>query len=125
MPTRHGGSFSKKASTLRRLNWRRIATWPAASTPCTWKTDLAMSKPIVVIVCMARSSESWEPQQRPHPWHRCAVEEPSTASTTDTAELFDHLVGAGEKGRCDFEPKRFCGFEIDHHLKSCRLLDRK
>jgi hypothetical protein len=30
---------------------------------------LAMSKPIVVIVCMARSSESWEPQQRPHPWH--------------------------------------------------------
>jgi hypothetical protein len=33
---------------------------------------LAMSKPIVVIICMARSSESWEPQQRPHPWHRCA-----------------------------------------------------
>src|SRR5258708_37661190 len=31
-----------------------------------------MSKPIVVIVCMAGSSESWEPQQRPHPWHRCA-----------------------------------------------------
>src|ERR1700694_1471607 len=31
-----------------------------------------MSKPIVVIVCMALSSESWEPQQRPHPWHRCA-----------------------------------------------------
>jgi hypothetical protein len=24
------------------------------------ETDLAMSKPIVVIVCMARSSESWE-----------------------------------------------------------------
>jgi len=33
---------------------------------------LAISKPIVVIVCMARSSESREPQQRPHPWHRCA-----------------------------------------------------
>jgi len=33
----------------------------AASTPWTWKTDLAMSKPIVVIVCMTRSSESWEP----------------------------------------------------------------
>src|ERR1700693_578398 len=31
-----------------------------------------MSKPIVVIICMARSFESWEPQQRPHPWHRCA-----------------------------------------------------
>jgi hypothetical protein len=27
----------------------------------TWKTDLAMSNPIVVIVCMDRSSESWEP----------------------------------------------------------------
>src|SRR5258708_12098937 len=28
-----------------------------------------MSRPIVVIVCMVSSSESWEPQQRPHPWH--------------------------------------------------------
>src|SRR6478672_9157447 len=28
-----------------------------------------MSRPIVVIICMASSSESWEPQQRPHPWH--------------------------------------------------------
>src|SRR5258705_11993980 len=27
-----------------------------------------MSRPIVVIVCMVSSSESWEPQQRPHPW---------------------------------------------------------
>jgi hypothetical protein len=32
-----------------------------ASTPCTWNTDLAISKPIVVIVCMGSSSESWEP----------------------------------------------------------------
>src|SRR4029077_20962421 len=72
MPTRHDGSFSKNASTWRRFNWQRITTWPTASTPWTWKTDLAMSKPIVVIVCMARSSESREPQQRPHPWHRCA-----------------------------------------------------
>ena len=38
---------------------------------------------------------------------------------------FDHLVGASEQCRCDFEPERFCGFEIDHHLESCRLLDRK
>src|SRR5271169_1789190 len=28
-----------------------------------------MSRPIVVIVCMTSSSESWEPQQRPHSWH--------------------------------------------------------
>jgi hypothetical protein len=27
----------------------------------TWKTDLAMSKPIVVIVCMGQPSEPWEP----------------------------------------------------------------
>src|SRR5579863_9506778 len=31
-----------------------------------------MSKPIVVIVCMVGSFESWELQRRPHPWHRCA-----------------------------------------------------
>ena len=31
--------------------------------------------PIVVIVCMDSSSESWEPQQRPHPWHSVPVEE--------------------------------------------------
>ena len=24
----------------RRFNWRRITTWPTASTPWTWKTDL-------------------------------------------------------------------------------------
>src|SRR6266851_5046112 len=46
-----------------------MTSWPAVSTPCTWKTDLAMSNPIVVTVCMDSSSESWEPQQRPHPWH--------------------------------------------------------
>ena len=36
------------------------------------KDRLAMSKPIVVIVCMARSSEWWEPNSTPLPWHRCA-----------------------------------------------------
>jgi len=25
--------------SCRRFNWRRKITWPAASTPCTWKTD--------------------------------------------------------------------------------------
>src|SRR6476660_6843630 len=28
-----------------------------------------MSKPIVLIVCMDSSSESWEPQLFPQPWH--------------------------------------------------------
>ena len=46
-----------------------MTAWPSASTPWTWKTDFAMSRPIVVTVCMGSSSESWEPQQRPHPWH--------------------------------------------------------
>src|SRR5271165_5258209 len=72
MPTKHGGSCWKNARTVRRFNCRRITTWPAAPTPWTWKTDFAMSRPIVVTVCMNSSSESWEPQQRPHPWHSCA-----------------------------------------------------
>src|ERR1700733_13501037 len=33
------------------------------------KLILAMSRPIVVIVCMVSSSESWRPQQRPHQRH--------------------------------------------------------
>ena len=41
--------------------------------------------PIVVIVCMLGSSESWEPQQRPLPWRSAPVEEPSTASISDIA----------------------------------------
>src|SRR5215469_10791898 len=65
MPMRHGGSFAKKASTCRRFSWRRTTTCPAASTPCTWKTDFAMSRPIVAIVCIGSSSESWEPQGLP------------------------------------------------------------
>src|SRR6202051_2452136 len=83
MPTRHGGSFSKNSSTWRRFNWRRMTTWPAASTPCTWKTDLAISKPIVVTVCMDSSSESWEPQQPHIRGTLVPVEEPSTASKSD------------------------------------------
>jgi hypothetical protein len=34
--------------------------------PCTWKTDFAMSRPIVAIVCIGSSSESWEPQPATH-----------------------------------------------------------
>src|SRR5258705_2134411 len=46
-----------------------MTAWPAASTPWTWKTDLAISRPIVVIVCMAHSSESWKPELLPQLWH--------------------------------------------------------
>ena len=63
---RRGASFDadqawwqllKERQDGRRFNWRRMTTWPAASTPWTWKTDLAMSRPIVVTVCMDSSSD--------------------------------------------------------------------
>jgi hypothetical protein len=43
----------KERQDIATLQLRRTITCPPASTPWTWKTDLAMSKPIVVIVCMA------------------------------------------------------------------------
>src|ERR1700677_1236818 len=48
MPTRHLGSLAKNSSTRLRDNFCRKATCPAASTPCTRKTDFAISNPIVV-----------------------------------------------------------------------------
>ena len=49
MPTRQGGSLAKKASTSARPSLRRTTARPPASTPCTWKTRLARSRPTVVI----------------------------------------------------------------------------
>jgi hypothetical protein len=37
--------------------------------------------------------------------------------------LFDHLVGAGEKGGGDHEAKRLGGLEIDHQLECGRLFN--
>src|SRR6516165_12694488 len=48
MPTRHLGSLAKNSSILLRDNFCRRTTCPAASTPCTRKTDFAISNPIVV-----------------------------------------------------------------------------
>jgi hypothetical protein len=36
-------------------------TLPCVSIPWTWYTDLAISRPIVVIDCMLGSSEQWGP----------------------------------------------------------------
>jgi len=38
---------------------------------------------------------------------------------------FDHLVGAGEQRRGDFEPKRVRGAEVDHQIELGRQLDRQ
>jgi hypothetical protein len=66
-----------------RFNWRRMSTWPAASTPWTWKTDLAMSRPIVVTTCMSGSCESWGLNSTHIHGTHVPVEEPSTASKAD------------------------------------------
>ena len=48
MPTRHRGSLAKNSSTRLRDNFCRRTACPAASTPCTKKTDFEISNPIVV-----------------------------------------------------------------------------
>src|SRR4029078_3078390 len=76
---------------------------PAASTPCTWKTDFAMSRPIVATVCISSSSESWEPQRAPHlDGTLVPVEEPSTASHADSCTAAQAAVPA----RLDLGPLR-------------------
>ena len=56
-----GRSEDPRSDLDDRFNWRRMSTWPAASTPWPCKTDFAMSRPLVVTACMSSSSESWEP----------------------------------------------------------------
>src|SRR5919107_16727 len=46
-PTRQGGSLPKKSSTSARRSLRRSTTVSPAPTPWTWKTFLAMSRPIL------------------------------------------------------------------------------
>src|SRR4029077_18587932 len=55
MPTRQGGNLEKNGSICDRRSDLRTTTWPLASTPWTWKTFLAKSRPIVVI-CIADGS---------------------------------------------------------------------
>src|SRR6476620_9836135 len=57
-----------------------MTTWPAASTPCTWKTDFAMSRPIVVIVCMDAPPNRGSLNSAHIFGTHVPVEEPSTAS---------------------------------------------
>src|ERR1017187_5072869 len=84
MPTRHGGSFWKNAKTYRRFNCRRVTTCPCASMPWTWNSDLAISRPIVVIVCMLGFSKLWGLNSTHIHGTHVPVEEPSTASLADS-----------------------------------------
>src|SRR5262245_59468050 len=47
------------------------------------------------------------------------------ASRTRAARSFDHLVGASEQGRWDFEAKCFRGREVDDDLEFGRRLHRQ
>src|SRR5262245_57351276 len=66
MPMRHRGRPAKNSSILARLTRLRITTAPSPSTPCTWNTDFAISRPIVITSPMDGSPQSGS-LQRNHP----------------------------------------------------------
>src|ERR1035438_4522192 len=104
-----------------------MTTWPAASTPCTWKTDLAMSRPIVVIVCIVSSSPNRGSFNSAHiRGTHVPVEEPSTASTTEVAVAsFNHLVGTAQQRLGNSKAQHLGRLEIDDHLDFRSTLHRQ
>src|SRR5262245_501376 len=90
MPTKHGGRALKNASTADRCSFRCNTALPAASTPCSWKTRLAMSKPTVVISMADGSFSSLHSTARA--WHRCR-------QGSSTASGFAPLAWLTEPGR--------------------------
>src|SRR5262245_12154823 len=56
-----------------------MTTWPAASMPCTWNTDFAISRPIVateLTFFMLAPPNHGAHQRRPSSWRLRAGEEP-------------------------------------------------
>src|SRR5271154_1747120 len=100
MPTRHGGRASKNLSTSARRSFFLAVTWPAASTPWTWNTDLARSIPIVVVFmvdgsCSVACFNNDQPMA-----HRRRKQGPSTPSVqrqlvSDWAQIAQTQPGLG------------------------------
>lgn len=67
MPIRQDGRRWKNSSIWLRRNRRRKTARPSASTPCSWKTDLARSIASVVILSVD-GSLCWLCSQHPT-WH--------------------------------------------------------
>src|SRR5262249_26314456 len=48
----------------------------------------------------------------------------NTRRSRKKSQLLDHLLGACEQRRWNFEAERLCGLEVDHELESCGLHNR-
>src|ERR1700729_4139691 len=60
MPTRQGGAEAKKLAICERFSFFLTTAWPRSSTPCTWNTFFAKSRPIaVVFMVVAPISVKW------------------------------------------------------------------
>src|ERR671912_1318510 len=71
MTTVQRGCRSKKAISSLRCSLRLSWTVPPASTPWSWNTDLAISRPIMVMLIVGSSLCR---SRQPAPWHSDAVE---------------------------------------------------